>query len=175
MCTVCGCSEGETRIEGAGQHQAHHGHGHHHDHGHVVKGKGLHDYGKGPARAHAPGLSQQRMIQIETDILAKNDSYADANRRWFGEHGVLALNLVSSPGSGKTSLLTRTIEGLKDTLSMAVIEGDQETANDAERIRATDQCRILRCRCRRASASTYGLPCARATDVSRCHAFVITD
>jgi hydrogenase nickel incorporation protein HypB len=77
------------------------------------------------------------MVQIETDILAKNNAYADANRRWFGEHGVLALNLVSSPGSGKTSLLTRTIEDLRGELEIAVIEGDQQTSNDAERIRAT--------------------------------------
>ena len=77
------------------------------------------------------------MVQIETDILAKNNQYADANRRWFNDHGVLALNLVSSPGSGKTTLLTRTIEDLKDELGLAVIEGDQQTAHDAERIRAT--------------------------------------
>lgn len=139
MCTVCGCGEGETRIEGDeqvrdeghGHHHQHH-HDHHHDHdGHT------HDYGQGPAHAHAPGMSQARMVQIETDILSKNNAYAQVNRRWFGEHGVLALNLVSSPGSGKTSLLTRSIDALKDELSLAVIEGDQQTANDAERIRQT--------------------------------------
>jgi len=77
------------------------------------------------------------MVQIETDILAKNNAYAAANRRRFAEHGILALNLVSSPGSGKTSLLTRTIEALKEEFPLAVIEGDQQTANDAERIRQT--------------------------------------
>ena len=77
------------------------------------------------------------MVQIETDILAKNDQYAAANRRWFAERGILALNLVSSPGSGKTSLLTRTIDDLNGELPLAVIEGDQQTSNDAERIRAT--------------------------------------
>jgi hydrogenase nickel incorporation protein HypB len=77
------------------------------------------------------------MVQIETDILAKNDQYAEANRRWFAGHRVLALNLVSSPGSGKTTLLTRTIEDLSHELDLAVIEGDQQTSNDAERIRAT--------------------------------------
>ncbi len=127
MCTACGCGEGETRIEG---HAHEHGHGHpHHHHGH--------DYGQGPARAHAPGLSQARMVQIEEDILAKNERYAAANRRWLAARGILALNLVSSPGSGKTSLLTRSIDDLRQTLSLAVIEGDQQTANDAERIRAT--------------------------------------
>jgi len=77
------------------------------------------------------------MVQIEQDILSKNNQYAAANRRHFREHGILALNLVSSPGSGKTTLLTRTIEDLKGDYAIAVIEGDQQTANDAERIRAT--------------------------------------
>lgn len=125
MCTVCGCGEGEGRIEGHP-----HEHGHAHDHHH-------HDYSQGPAHAHAPGMSQSRMVQIEQDILGKNNEYAAANRRWFAEHGILALNLVSSPGSGKTALLTRTIDDLKSELRLSVIEGDQQTANDAERIRAT--------------------------------------
>lgn len=77
------------------------------------------------------------MIQIEQDILSRNNEYAAANRRYFNEQGILALNLVSSPGSGKTSLLTRTIDCLKKELPVAVIEGDQQTSNDAERIRAT--------------------------------------
>lgn len=134
MCTVCGCGEGETLIEGKSHtHEHHHeesGHKHSHSDNH-------HDYGQGAAHTHAPGLSQTRMVQIETDILSKNNEYAAANRRWFNEHNILALNLVSSPGSGKTSLLTRTIEDLKHNLSVAVIEGDQQTEKDAERIRAT--------------------------------------
>ena len=77
------------------------------------------------------------MVQIEQDILGKNNEYAADNRRYFTEQGILALNLVSSPGSGKTTLLTRTIDDLKAELSCAVIEGDQQTSNDAERIRAT--------------------------------------
>lgn len=94
-------------------------------------------YGKGPAHAHVPGLSQSRMVEIEQNILGKNDEYANENRRFFNEQGVLALNLVSSPGSGKTTLLTRTITDLKRELPVTVIEGDQQTANDADRIRAT--------------------------------------
>jgi len=146
MCTVCGCGEGETRIEG---HHHHHGHDHHHDHhlhshdhdhGHAPEaaagGQNLH-YGTGPARAHAPGLSQSRMVQIEQDILGKNNRYAAANRARFGEASILALNLVSSPGSGKTTLLTSTIERLQGRVPLAVIEGDQQTANDANRIRET--------------------------------------
>ena len=108
-------------------------HAHHHEHGIA----GDLDYGAGPARAHAPGLSQSRMVQIEQDILAKNNAYAAANRRWFDERGIFALNLVSSPGSGKTTLLVRTIELLKGKVAISVVEGDQQTSNDAERIRAT--------------------------------------
>ena len=145
MCTVCGCGEGETRVEGHHHHHDH-GHGHSHDHSHehsheetpalVTEGQNL-DYGQGAARAHAPGLSQSRMVQIEQDILGKNDRYAAANRASFQAASILALNLVSSPGSGKTTLLTRTIEQLNGSIPLAVIEGDQQTANDADRIRAT--------------------------------------
>lgn len=102
----------------------------------VANGQNL-DYGQGAARAHAPGLSQSRMVQIEQDILGKNDRYAAANRASFEASSILALNLVSSPGSGKTTLLTRTIEQLNGSVPLAVIEGDQQTANDADRIRAT--------------------------------------
>ena len=77
------------------------------------------------------------MVSIERDILSKNDAYAAANRARLREAGVFALNLVSSPGSGKTSLLVRTIEALRERLPIAVIEGDQQTSNDAQRIRAT--------------------------------------
>lgn len=77
------------------------------------------------------------MVQIERDILAKNDSYAAKNRNWFDERGIFALNLVSSPGSGKTTLLCKTIEALKENFPISVVEGDQQTSNDAERIRAT--------------------------------------
>ncbi len=136
MCTVCGCSEGETRID-----EQEHTHGHHHDHvhphDHAHTHDQLHDYGQGPAHAHAPGMSQSRMVQIEQDILSKNNGYAASNRHWFAEHGILALNLVSSPGSGKTTLLGRTIDDLKAEMRLSVIEGDQQTAHDAERIRAT--------------------------------------
>ncbi len=138
MCTVCGCGEGETEIEGEGhEHDHSHGHEHSHEHHHHHADEHLHDYGQGPARAHAPGLSQSRMVQIEQNILSKNDEYAAANRRWFAERSILTLNLVSSPGSGKTSLLTRTIDDLKGEMPLSVIEGDQQTTNDANRIRET--------------------------------------
>lgn len=145
MCTVCGCGEGETNVGGHehshghshGQHPRHAGHDHDHQHGHDHVHDEVHHYGKGQAGGHVPGMSQARMVQVEEDILSKNNMYAAANRRWFSEHGVLALNLVSSPGSGKTTLLTRTIGMLSPELTMSVIEGDQQTDNDAARIRET--------------------------------------
>jgi hydrogenase nickel incorporation protein HypB len=77
------------------------------------------------------------MVRIEQDILGKNDRFADANRQWLAGRGIFALNLVSSPGSGKTTLLCKTIEILSSRVAVAVIEGDQQTEFDAERIRAT--------------------------------------
>ncbi|HEY5291416.1 MAG TPA: hydrogenase nickel incorporation protein HypB [Burkholderiales bacterium] len=77
------------------------------------------------------------MLRIEQDILAKNDAYAAQNRNACAEKGIFALNLVSSPGAGKTALLVRTIRALGDRFEISVIEGDQQTSHDAERIRAT--------------------------------------
>ncbi len=82
-------------------------------------------------------MTQARMVQIERDILGKNDGIARRNRAWLAQRGIFALNLVSSPGSGKTTLLVRTIEQLAGKLPVAVIEGDQQTSFDADRIRAT--------------------------------------
>jgi hydrogenase nickel incorporation protein HypB len=82
-------------------------------------------------------MSQAKMVQVEQDILSKNDAYAQENRRWFADHGIFAVNLVSSPGSGKTTLLVKSIERLQARRKIAVIEGDQQTSVDAERIRAT--------------------------------------
>jgi len=82
-------------------------------------------------------MSQERVIKIERDILSKNDAHAADNRRAFARDHIFALNFVSSPGSGKTSLLVRTIKDLAGRVAISVIEGDQQTSNDAERIRAT--------------------------------------
>ena len=120
----------------SGEHEHEHEHGGAHHH-HEDPVSGDLDYGNGPARAHVPGMSQSRMVQIEQDILSKNNAYASANRAWFDERGIFALNLVSSPGSGKTTLLVKTIELLKAEVAISVVEGDQQTSNDAERIRAT--------------------------------------
>ncbi|MCA0043220.1 hydrogenase nickel incorporation protein HypB [Celeribacter litoreus] len=145
MCTVCGCGCGTASVEGHGHDHSHshdhaHGHDHHHhdhahDHHHHHDGDNMH-FGHGPAGTEVPGMSQDRLIEIETNILAKNDRYADGNRHKLAHLGAFAVNLVSSPGSGKTTLLCKTIEMLGDQ-PLAVIEGDQQTANDAERIRET--------------------------------------
>lgn len=124
MCTVCGCGDGDVKTHG------HDHEGHTHDHSHGL------NFGHGPAGVEVAGMSQERLIEIETDILSKNDRYADANRALLSGRQVLALNLVSSPGSGKTTLLCKTIAALAGT-HVAVIEGDQQTENDADRIRAT--------------------------------------
>jgi hydrogenase nickel incorporation protein HypB len=132
--------QGEHAHNHPHEHGHDHDHDHDHDHGHhhhTPAVSGDLDYGSGPARAHVPGMSQARMVQIEQDILSKNNSYAAANRSWFDERGIFALNLVSSPGSGKTTLLVKSIELLKDKVAISVVEGDQQTSNDAERIRAT--------------------------------------
>lgn len=149
MCTVCGCVGDGATIEGTHhghRHEHGHGHSHEHEHGHDHghdHGSGhhhhdhAHDHDHGALHAHAPGLSPKRMVQIEQDILAKNNAYAAENRIYLAARSILALNLLSSPGSGKTSLLVRSIEHLAGKLPVAVIEGDQATANDADRIRAT--------------------------------------
>ncbi|GIX54730.1 hydrogenase nickel incorporation protein HypB [Sphaerotilus sulfidivorans] len=133
MCVICGCSTGTPGAVHQHGHDSDPAHAHSHDHG------DLH-YGQGPARVSVPGMSQARAIRLEADVLGANQRIADANRAHFAGHGVIAYNLVSSPGSGKTTLLCATIEALKARapgLPVGVIEGDQQTTNDADRIRAT--------------------------------------
>ena len=150
MCTVCGCSDGKASIEhahdhdhGHGGHHHHHHHqgdGHSHDHAHhhhAAEDAGLIDCGANPAGQKIAGMGSDRIIQVERDILGKNDRLAADNRARFQADEVLAFNLVSSPGAGKTSLLVRAVSELKNSFPIGVIEGDQQTSNDAERIRAT--------------------------------------
>lgn len=107
-----------------------HDHDHHiHDHDHP------HAHEHSHSAAHVHGSASSRTIAVETDILQKNNLRAERNRGYFEAKGILALNLVSSPGSGKTSLLERTIRELAGAIPVAVIEGDQQTMNDANRIR----------------------------------------
>jgi len=137
MCTICGC--GTVTAEQREDHPHHHPHDHgehgHHDHWHGEDGSIT--FGAGAAGVHLPGMNEERVIRFERDILSKNDAYAQANRARLLAAGQFALNLVSSPGSGKTSLLVRAITDLEARFAIAVIEGDQQTSNDADRIRAT--------------------------------------
>ncbi|WP_312121813.1 hydrogenase nickel incorporation protein HypB [Kosakonia cowanii] len=153
MCTTCGCQDGNRYIEGD----------EHNPHSAfrsapfapatrpalTITGvktdafsptqldEGDLHYGHGAAGTHAPGISQRRMLEVEIDVLDKNNRIAGRNRARFAARQQLVLNLVSSPGSGKTTLLTETLLRLKNRLPCAVIEGDQQTVNDAARIRAT--------------------------------------
>lgn len=152
MCTTCGCGGDGARIVGRGHLHGHahehrhedgtvHSHDHEHEHGHegtpgTHAHEHLHDEGAAHTHAHREE-GAGRMIQLEQDLLAKNNAFAAENRRSWREKGIFALNLVSSPGSGKTTLLTATIERLKGRIRIAVIEGDQQTTFDADRIRAT--------------------------------------
>ena len=125
MCVVCGCSA-TGAIEGNAPVLA-------------PQTGDLH-FGAGTARVSVPGMSQERAIKLEADVLGANKLVASENRAHFAAHGVTAYNLVSSPGSGKTTLLCTTIEALKRRaphVKLAVIEGDQQTSHDADRIRAT--------------------------------------
>ena len=126
MCVVCGCSS-PAGVAVATEPEVHPHTG------------DLH-FGAGAARVSVPGMSQERAIQIEVDVLGANKAVAQQNRAHFASHGVSAFNLVSSPGSGKTTLLCASIEALRKRvpgLPVAVIEGDQQTSFDADRIRAT--------------------------------------
>lgn len=153
MCTTCGCQDGNLYIEGDehNPHSAFRSAPFAPSDRPALKITGvktapfnpvelesgdLH-YGHGAAGTHAPGMSQRRMLEVEIDVLDKNNHIAARNRARFAAHRQLVLNLVSSPGSGKTTLLTQTLERLKTRVPCAVIEGDQQTVNDAARIRAT--------------------------------------
>lgn len=112
MCATCGCdANASTTIHHTHGHEHHHDHSHHHD--------------------------AKKLVDVEQDVLHQNNLLAQRNRGYFDAKNILALNLVSSPGSGKTTLLEKTLNGIKDELGCSVIEGDQQTTNDADRIHAT--------------------------------------
>lgn len=122
MCTTCGCSSSEVVVTPVMAGETHH----HHDHG-------AHDHDHGALRTER----ETRTLVMEQAVLAHNDVLAQVNRAWFGEQAIVAVNLMSSPGAGKTTLLERTIRDLAGEMDLCVVEGDQETLLDAERIRAT--------------------------------------
>lgn len=118
MCDGCGCGSSAESI--------------------TITRPGVKDEsGSGHDHSHAHHHDQQRTVKVEQDILSNNNIIAEQNRKFFQSRNILALNLVSSPGSGKTTILERTIAMLSNELPLAVIEGDQQTLLDAERIEAT--------------------------------------
>jgi hydrogenase nickel incorporation protein HypB len=143
MCVTCGCSDdNNTTVTNMENQHSHthtlpdgtvitHSHNHEHEHRH---------HHEPAANVHAK--IHNTTISLEQEILGKNNLLAAQNRGWFKGRNILALNLMSSPGSGKTTLLTRTINDLKDRLNISVIEGDQETTNDAEKIKSTG-CKVV--------------------------------
>jgi len=118
---------GEEEVKDPGAH--HHHHGHDHDHGHS------HDHHHDHTHSH--DHAHETTIDLEKNILQENNLLAERNRGFLMAKEVFALNMVSSPGSGKTTLLEQTIKHMKGELEMAIIEGDQQTMNDANRIAAT--------------------------------------
>ena len=151
MCVTCGCSDdAEVKItnpetgEVATINSPSDTHHHHHTHtlpdGTVITHSHSHDPITEASQIHANIHSTT--ISLEHDILAKNNLIAAQNRGWFKGRNILPLNLMSSPGAGKTTLLTRTINDLKHQLPINVIEGDQETTNDAKKIQETG-CQVV--------------------------------
>jgi hydrogenase nickel incorporation protein HypB len=145
MCATCGCSdEARATDRGRGEEDAHpHEHAHEHEHAHPHPHEHAHEHEHvhpgGAARGGAASrasIRQTRLLRLEQDVLGKNDRVAAENRAWLRERRIVALNLVSSPGAGKTTLLERTIRALRAEAPVLVVEGDQETPLDAERVRA---------------------------------------
>ncbi|MBV9313351.1 MAG: hydrogenase nickel incorporation protein HypB [Pseudonocardia sp.] len=144
MCATCGCSGGGVRVtDPAHRHDHHHphshehGHGHSHDHSHDHDHDHSHDHDHGHPHEHSHDERPRgHTVLLEQQILAKNDNLAAENRRWLADRRIRAINLMSSPGAGKTTLLERTLADLAGTLPVAVLEGDQETLLDADRITA---------------------------------------
>ena len=144
MCSTCGCSSNENGITltkmGENHHTHHHhdGHTHSHEHhhgedAHTHEHHHEHDHHHHEHHHHSHDVN---IVELEKDILHQNQLGAERNRGFFEALNIFAMNLVSSPGSGKTSLLEKTIADLKNEVEFSVIEGDQQTTNDAERIHA---------------------------------------
>lgn len=148
MCVTCGCSSDEnevkfTMVDGKTVQYSHshnhnndhhtHSDGHSHDHNHDHDHTHTHHQND-----HSHDHQNTKEINLEREILHKNDLLAERNKGYFEAKNIFAINLVSSPGSGKTSLLERTITDLKNEISFSVIEGDQQTTNDADRIAALE-------------------------------------
>ncbi|MCF7801768.1 MAG: hydrogenase nickel incorporation protein HypB [Candidatus Marinimicrobia bacterium] len=138
MCDTCGCGDPNSTVTIRKPGEINHDHPveHEHDHSHEHPHPQTHEDGHSHTHPHLH-QHESKTITLEQDILSKNNLLAERNRGYFQAKNILALNLVSSPGSGKTTLLERTISDLKQDRTICVIEGDQQTLQDAERIDAT--------------------------------------
>tara|TARA_R110002167_G_scaffold25257_2_gene87816 strand:+ start:7510 stop:8358 length:849 start_codon:yes stop_codon:yes gene_type:complete len=144
MCGTCGCGSGENgiTIKNPKDIKVHEHHHHHHDdrsHGHDHShhhDQHEHNHSPGDGHSHTHDHHHKTVIDLEQDILQHNEVMAARNKGYFEAKNIFALNLVSSPGSGKTSILERTLADLKAEIPFYVIEGDQQTLNDANRIDA---------------------------------------
>lgn len=135
MCDTCGCGEPESKYTITDPEESDNsGHSHVHDHEDHEHGHGDEDDHN---HSHSHSHDHNRKIEVEQDILSKNNLLAERNRGYFEARNILALNLVSSPGSGKTTILEKTINDLQNNLNFSVIEGDQQSMNDANRIKST--------------------------------------
>jgi len=138
MCGTCGCGSEQSgvTIRSPRDNNIHHNHDGDHSHSHD------HDHSQGQHHHHHDGHSHDHshktVLEVEQDILQHNEVMAARNKGYFEAKNIFALNLVSSPGSGKTSILERTLSDLKSEIPFYVIEGDQQTLNDANRIDALD-------------------------------------
>ncbi|MHB1558961.1 MAG: hydrogenase nickel incorporation protein HypB [Isosphaeraceae bacterium] len=148
MCATCGCSgDSGTKLTNlqTGEVMAlaeSHSHHHHHEHSHHHGDAHPHQDGHEHHHDHGPGHAHGTVVTLEKEVLASNNRMAERVRGWLAGRGILALNLVSSPGAGKTTLLERTIRDLGGKLEISVIEGDQQTLNDARRIQEAG-CRVV--------------------------------
>lgn len=138
MCGTCGCGTEDNGPVISKPGEKHHSHGEHHHHdGHSHSHSHEEHHHDDHSHTHEHDHNH-KVLKIEQDILQNNQLLAARNRGYFEAKNIFALNLVSSPGSGKTSLLERTLADLKGEISFYVIEGDQQTLNDANRIAALD-------------------------------------
>jgi hydrogenase nickel incorporation protein HypB len=130
MCATCGCGDDATLITVAGA-----AHDHQHDHPHDGAHPHAHPHDHPHDHPHVQeGPPPTETVSLEQRVLAKNDVIAERNRAWLAARGILAFNVTSSPGAGKTTLLERTIRRIGPHRQVSVIEGDQETLLDADRI-----------------------------------------
>lgn len=134
MCGTCGCGEdSHITYHKPGTHNHEHSHD---DHQHTHPHSHDHDHDHSHDHSHTHDHHHSHELKLEIDVMMKNNLKAERNRGFFEALGITALNLVSSPGSGKTSLLEKTIKEMKTKHPFFIIEGDQQTSNDADRIHA---------------------------------------